>query len=160
MYCRNCGKEFIELSGRPEICAHCGARALASTSFCLQCGSPTNANAVVCVRCGASLEPITSTAITDKVQDKPSRKSRLIVVLLSLFLGWLGIHRFYSGKIVTGIIMLLLTIVGGLTVAIGIAELTLIPLGIVTIWNLNDLFKAVFGRLKDGQGKRITRWGT
>ncbi len=158
MYCRNCGKEFIELAGKPEICAHCGARALAATAFCLQCGSPTNANAVVCVRCGASLESIGGAPSTDKVQDKTSRKSRLILVLLSLFLGWLGVHRFYSGKIVTGIIMLVLAVIGGFTVAI--AGLGLIPLGIVSIWNLNDLFKAVIGRLKDRQGKRITRWGT
>ena len=35
-----------------------------------------------------------------------SPKSRLVSLLLCLFLGWLGVHRFYVGKIGTGIIWL------------------------------------------------------
>lgn len=33
-----------------------------------------------------------------------SIKSRKTALLLCIFLGWLGIHRFYTGKIGTGII--------------------------------------------------------
>lgn len=36
-----------------------------------------------------------------------SQKSRLITLLLCLFLGEFGIHRFYTGKIYTGLIYLL-----------------------------------------------------
>lgn len=36
-----------------------------------------------------------------------SSKSRLVALLLCLFLGWLGIHRFYVGKAGTGILYLL-----------------------------------------------------
>ena len=32
-----------------------------------------------------------------------SPKSRLVALLLCLFLGWLGVHRFYAGKIGTGL---------------------------------------------------------
>lgn len=33
-----------------------------------------------------------------------SDKSKLVALLLCFFLGWLGIHRFYAGKIATGVI--------------------------------------------------------
>ena len=36
-----------------------------------------------------------------------SPKSRLVALLLCFFLGPLGVHRFYVGKIGTGILMLL-----------------------------------------------------
>ena len=34
-----------------------------------------------------------------------SPKSRLVALLLCCFLGWLGAHRFYVGKIGTGLLM-------------------------------------------------------
>lgn len=34
----------------------------------------------------------------------PSEKSRLVALLLCLFVGYLGIHRFYVGKTGTGIL--------------------------------------------------------
>ena len=36
-----------------------------------------------------------------------SQKSWLVDMLLCLFLGYLGVHRFYEGKVVSGIIWLL-----------------------------------------------------
>ena len=36
-----------------------------------------------------------------------SQKSWLVDMLLCLFLGYLGVHRFYEGKVVSGIICLL-----------------------------------------------------
>jgi len=35
------------------------------------------------------------------------QKSKIVTFILSWFLGWLGIHRFYTGKVWTGIIYLL-----------------------------------------------------
>lgn len=36
-----------------------------------------------------------------------SERSFLVVLLLCIFLGWLGVHRFYVGKIWTGFFYLL-----------------------------------------------------
>ncbi len=65
-----------------------------------------------------------------------SPKSRLATVLLAWFLGTLGIHRFYLGKIGTGILMLLTG--GGLG-----------------IWALIDFIMALAGVMKDKQGRPI-----
>lgn len=66
-----------------------------------------------------------------------SNKSKPTTFLLCYFLGGLGVHRFYLGKLLTGILMLLTG--GGLM-----------------IWWLVDLYRIVTGRLKDKQGKSLS----
>jgi TM2 domain-containing membrane protein YozV len=72
-----------------------------------------------------------------------SPKSRLAVTLLCLlpayFVAIAGIHRFYLGKIGTGILMLL-------------------TLGGLGIWTLIDFIFAVSGMMKDKEGKLIKNW--
>ncbi|MFC0877649.1 TM2 domain-containing protein [Saccharicrinis sp. FJH2] len=65
-----------------------------------------------------------------------SDKSFVATLLLCLFLGYLGVHRFYAGKIGTGILML---ITGG-------------GLG---IWVLIDLIMIILGNFKDNNGRSI-----
>ncbi|TDV37347.1 TM2 domain-containing protein [Paraburkholderia caballeronis] len=66
-------------------------------------------------------------------------KRLLPAFLLCLFLGSLGLHRFYAGKIGTGILMLL-------------------TLGGLGIWTLIDLIMLVCGAFKDRNGNKITQW--
>ena len=68
-----------------------------------------------------------------------SPKSRLVALLLCFFLGFLGIHRFYVGKIGTGILML-------------------ITLGLFGIWTFIDLIIIIVGAFKDKEGLRVFRW--
>jgi len=68
-----------------------------------------------------------------------SPKSRLVALLLCFFLGTLGIHRFYVGKIGTGILML-------------------ITLGLFGIWTFIDLIIIIVGAFKDKEGLRVFRW--
>ncbi len=65
-----------------------------------------------------------------------SDKDWLVTLLLSLFLGTLGVHRFYVGKIGTGI-------------------LQLITLGGCGIWTLIDLIMIITGNFKDKDGNVI-----
>jgi len=68
-----------------------------------------------------------------------SPRKRLIALLLCVFLGGLGIHRFYVGKWGTGIIWLL---TGGLFL-IG--------------W-LIDCVLIIIGSFKDKEGKVVSEW--
>ncbi|MFC2067416.1 TM2 domain-containing protein [Chloroflexota bacterium] len=78
-------------------------------------------------------------SIVDIKLEGVSSKSRLAVTLFAFFLGELGIHRFYLGKIGTAILMILT--VGGL----GIRALV-------------DFIMAVAGVMKDKEGKLIKNW--
>ena len=68
-----------------------------------------------------------------------SDKKRLVALLLCLFLGWLGIHRFYVGKIGTGVIWLVTFGLGG-------------------IGSLIDLIMIIIGSFADKQGNKLTEW--
>ena len=63
-------------------------------------------------------------------------KSKLTAILLCLFLGSLGIHRFYLGYTLIGVIQLL-------------------TLGGVLIWKFVDLIRLIIGSLKDSEGKDL-----
>ena len=65
-----------------------------------------------------------------------SEKSFVAVIILCFLLGGLGVHRFYVGKVGTGIVMLLTP--GGLG-----------------IWTLIDFIVIVTGNFKDSQGRQI-----
>ena len=59
--------------------------------YCSQCGAQLVDEAVVCPKCGCAVAP------TRTVDPNASPKSRLITLLLCIFVGGLGIHRFYVG---------------------------------------------------------------
>jgi hypothetical protein len=69
-----------------------------------------------------------------------SPKNLLVATLLCFFLGVLGVHRFYTGKVGTGIVQLLTA--GGLG-----------------IWALIDLIMLVCQAFKDSDGYTL-RWDT
>lgn len=70
------------------------------------------------------------------MQQQTSEKNYIAMILLCFFLGGLGIHRFYVGKIGTGILMI-------------------ITFGGLGIWALIDLIMIIVGKFKDKEGKEI-----
>jgi hypothetical protein len=71
--------------------------------------------------------------------DTISRKSRTATLLLGLFTGFVGGHRFFVGKTGTGILMAL-------------------TLGGLGLWWLADLIVIGTGEFTDITGRRIVRW--
>jgi TM2 domain-containing membrane protein YozV len=69
----------------------------ADEAFCTSCGSIIKKAAEICPRCGVRQR---------KGQDGELSQEWLVVFLLSVFLGYLGIDRFYVGKVGTGILKL------------------------------------------------------
>ena len=65
-----------------------------------------------------------------------SEKSFVATLILCVLLGWLGVHRFYVGKIWTGILMLL-------------------TMGGLGIWQLVDLIIIATQKFKDSKGLLI-----
>lgn len=66
-----------------------------------------------------------------------SEKDWLVTLLLSIFVGTFGIHRFYVGKIGTGI-------------------LQLITLGGCGVWTLIDIIMIITSNFKDKDGNVIS----
>lgn len=66
-----------------------------------------------------------------------SEKSVALAYIFLIFLGQLGIHRFYVGRIGTGIVQLILCIIGWSTVWFYVG---IVPLVILGIWLIVDLF--------------------
>ncbi len=68
--------------------------------------------------------------------EQKSEKGFVPMILLCFFLGGLGVHRFYAGKVGTGILML-------------------ITLGGLGIWTLIDFIIIATGNFKDKEGLKI-----
>lgn len=98
--------------------------------YCQGCGRIIPVEAQVCPHCHAATGPFASRGFVDE------HRSWLIVLLLCIFVGPLGLHRFYVGKIGTGILMLL-------------------TLGGLGLWVVIDLILIVTGRFTDSEGVAV-----
>ena len=107
----------------------------ADENFCSSCGAIIKKDAEICPKCG----------VRQKREGKSygaevSEKSRLVTFLLCTFLGVIGIHRFYVGKVTSGVMQILF----------GWATLY--------IWPLVDWIMILAGSFKDKEGKVIKNW--
>ncbi len=104
--------------------------------YCSHCGVELHDNAVMCVKCGCSLSGASQQVQQQPIDPMVSDKSGLVALLLCFFVGCLGIHRFYVGKVGSGIAQLL-------------------TCGGCGIWTLIDLIVIVMGNFTDSDGKKL-----
>jgi hypothetical protein len=95
-------------------------------NFCPKCGSAVFKTDIMCVTCNEKLAP--------------AGKDWLTTLLLWFFVGYFGVHRFYTGNILVGILQLI----------------TFCGCG---IWWIIDLILIVNNSYRDGEGRPLDRSG-
>jgi TM2 domain-containing membrane protein YozV len=68
---------------------------VAPGAFCFACGQGVDVRAEICPKCGV------------RQRRAAGQKSRVTAVLLAFFLGGIGAHKFYLGRVGQGILYLL-----------------------------------------------------
>lgn len=103
-------------------------------NYCPNCGSPVNGDTNFCPNCGNRLS---TPAPSQPARETINNDDRwLITLLLCVLVGSLGVHRFYTGNILTGVLML-------------------ITLGGCGIWTIVDIVMIAGNTYRDGDGKPL-----
>ena len=124
MFCRTCGKEIMATA---VACPGCGCKPLDGAKFCGTCGAETLPAAVVCTKCGGKLGA-----------GATGERDWVVALLLSIFLGSLGVDRFYLGYI-------------------GLGVVKLITLGGCGVWWLIDLILIAMNKMTDVDGNALKK---
>ncbi len=106
--------------------------------FCSGCGKQIHDSAPTCPNCGA-VQVRGAVQVANPVAVSATDKRVLPAFLLCFFFGVFGAHRFYVGKIGSGVAQLL-------------------TLGGLGIWALVDLIIVVCGAFTDVNGIPIKQW--
>jgi TM2 domain-containing membrane protein YozV len=101
--------------------------------YCTECGALINTKAEICPKCGVR-QYVLSTTISAEITEQ--RNKWITCLLFCWFLGVFGVHRFYTGHTVLGVIQLL-------------------TFGCCGIWTFIDFIIIVSGNFKDAQGNPI-----
>lgn len=122
--CKECGKEISE---NAISCPHCGnpqQNNMQNKKYCLHCGEIIDKDCIICPKCGKQVGELnnqnndkniiintnssaTSSASTTTRIHSGRPKDKWVALLLCIFLGGLGVHKFYEGKVGMGILYLL-----------------------------------------------------
>ena len=151
MYCRQCGEEIK--NEKAVICIKCGTSKGQGDSFCNECGAEVNnKNSEVCLKCGVSLKRNnTMNNFTNQINNAASHtsnnNSKMVAGLLALFLGSVGLHRFYLGYMKIGLIQLAIFVVALFVFAPAVWT--------VTVWALIDMVFIFTGKLHNMNGTEL-----
>ncbi|MDD3587186.1 MAG: TM2 domain-containing protein [Thermoguttaceae bacterium] len=117
-YCTNCGRPVAE---QAYACMSCGASPVGHRNFCRTCGAPLNQEQIICIKCGSAVGTPPGQAAYMNSQQRPNNmnyspnmnytpKSRVTAACLAIFLGHIGIHKFYMGSWGWGIVYVALVL--------------------------------------------------
>ena len=134
-------------------CPNCGGAIVPGSNRCLKCGSyleqPSAPAAGRTTQEPASARPA---VVAPPEAAGPAVKSKLAAGLLGIFLGGLGIHRFYLGYTGIGMAQLLLFLFG---VTVGLFMCG-VPAYAACMWGLIEGIMILVGSIdRDGQGRPL-----
>lgn len=117
------------------ICNVCGAQLEDGATFCSHCGNPVTPQNNQAQNAGAYQQPVYNQAPPQQqgyanyqqppMQGVKGSKDKVVAGLLAIFLGTLGIHKFYLGYTKAAVIMLLVSL---LTFGVGATVMAIIAL--------------------------------
>jgi TM2 domain-containing membrane protein YozV len=81
------------------------------TKFCTECGKELNAKAELCIHCG----------VRQSVMTAAGGKSKMTAGIFGILLGGIGVHKFYMGKPLLGVVYILFCWTG-IPALIGLVE--------------------------------------
>ena len=122
-FCINCGKELLDSF---EFCPECGKKIgsegtepygtkepfdnfTGKTKICSKCGEAMPDDSFYCLNCGNAFpeQDIEFETIKRRLNMQTGTwRNKWIALLLCVHFGWLGVHRFYEGKVFTGLLYL------------------------------------------------------
>jgi uncharacterized membrane protein YvbJ len=113
-FCSSCG-EKVPIG--TKFCPNCGKALFPEEKpkkFCQHCGEEIDKDCVVCPKCGKQVSELKSEQPTVVIQNNNTNtninrtsgkeKDKWVAFFLCLFLGLVGAHKFYEGKIGMGIL--------------------------------------------------------
>lgn len=126
MTCPKCGANLIDGA---QLCYRCGTPQNAvnpsvsvppvRTKYCQHCGGLIDEQCVVCPKCGVQVAQLKAEQPTIVINNSNTNtninrntiggyygrpKNKMVALILCIFLGVLGVHKFYEGKIGMGIL--------------------------------------------------------
>ena len=109
-FCTNCGSQ---LGNDYLFCPECGTKIAITSSptqarkkLCTKCGALMDNDLFYCLGCGETLTSSSSAEDPKRiVYRQPGLwRNKWVTLLLCIFFGWFGAHKYYESKVVMGVL--------------------------------------------------------
>lgn len=120
-YCANCGEKVTEEESNSFTEGANSTSKEKKTKYCSNCGSLIDDDRIICPFCGRSTKSAPKASYTTNSYSNSynnNERNNVVAGLLAIFLGTLGIHKFYLGDIGMGIFYIVITCFGFLFLGI------------------------------------------
>ncbi|MBQ8036016.1 MAG: NINE protein, partial [Proteobacteria bacterium] len=101
-----------------DICLKCGVKKNASHQYCHHCGEMLSPGTQFCLNCGVGVQKSSG-----GLEGEIGGQSKVVIILLCLFLGCWGVHNFVLGEVKKGVFKILMSFCFGISVFFVIYDL-------------------------------------
>ncbi|MBQ9244345.1 MAG: NINE protein [Proteobacteria bacterium] len=101
-----------------DICLKCGVKKNTSHQYCHHCGEMLSPGTQFCLNCGVGVQKSSG-----GLEGEIGGQSKVVIILLCLFLGCWGVHNFVLGEVKKGVFKILMSFCFGISVFFVIYDL-------------------------------------